>query len=60
VSGIAYVNDFDFPFHDATGKSPWITVNGEHVADSQVAVEFVARKMGKDIKYVVDCHLYCI
>lgn len=25
------------------GKSPWITLNGEHIADSQLCVEYLAK-----------------
>jgi hypothetical protein len=27
-------------------KSPWITVNGEDVSDSQLVIEFLAKKFG--------------
>jgi hypothetical protein len=49
AAGVKYVNDFEYALHEETGKWPWITLNGEHVTDSQLCVEFVARKLGKDL-----------
>ncbi len=31
------------------GKIPWITLNGEHVSDSQFCIDFLAKKYGKDL-----------
>ncbi len=44
MHNIKYVNDFDEPM-STKQKSPWITFNGEDVADSQLAMEFLARKL---------------
>ena len=30
------------------GKTPWITLNGEEIADSQLCLELLARKFHKD------------
>eukprot|EP00092_Neocalanus_flemingeri_P041832 GFUD01045563.1.p1 GENE.GFUD01045563.1~~GFUD01045563.1.p1 ORF type:complete len:289 (+),score=100.67 GFUD01045563.1:119-985(+) len=49
---IEYVNDFEEPMSDKQ-KTPWITINGEDVADSQLVVEFLTDKLGKDM----DSHL---
>jgi Glutathione S-transferase N-terminal domain len=46
MNGIEYVNDYDYPYSPDKHKSPWITVNGEDVSDSQLVVEFLARKFG--------------
>jgi len=40
-------NDFSEPF-GPKGKMPWITLNGEHIADSQICLELLARKFNKD------------
>ena len=37
---IKYVNDFDVPMSDKN-KSPWITINGVNVADSQLIIEYL-------------------
>ena len=50
ITGIKYVNDFDFPYSPDTRKSPWITLNGEDISDSQIIVETLARKFGKDLR----------
>lgn len=42
MSNIKYVPDFDFPM-SSKGKSPWITINGVDVADSQLALEYLGR-----------------
>jgi len=36
-------------FFGMKGKTPWITLNGEHIADSQMCIEFLAKKFGKKI-----------
>ncbi len=50
VAGVKYVCDYDFGFSPASGKTPWITVNGQEIADSQMAVEFLAKKFNKDLR----------
>jgi len=32
------------------GKTPWISLNGEHVSDSQLCIEFLEKKFNKQIK----------
>jgi len=49
---IEYVSDFEAPMSEK-GKSPWITVNGEDVTDSQLSVEFLTDMLEKDM----DSHL---
>ena len=50
MANIKYVNDFDFPKSPNTLKSPWITFNGEDIADSQVIIETLTRRLGKDLR----------
>ena len=45
-----YVADHEFPLSPYTGKSPWVTLNGEELHDSQLIVEALTRKFGKDCK----------
>lgn len=49
---IEYVNDFAEPMSEKQ-KCPWITINGQDVSDSQLVVEFLTNKLGKDM----DSHL---
>ena len=35
------------------GKTPWMTYNGKHYADSQLCLEFLASEFRKDFS----CHL---
>ena len=51
MNGIKYVNDFSYPYSPDKHKSPWITVNGEDVSDSQLIIEFLAKKFGIDLRY---------
>jgi len=39
--------DFTEPF-GPKGKMPWMTLNGEHIADSQICLELLARKFNKN------------
>lgn len=39
--------DFTEPF-GPKGKMPWMTLNGEHIADSQICLEYLARKFNKN------------
>ncbi len=43
-----YEPDFKKPF-SSKNKSPWITVNGKDVEDSQIVIEYFGKKMGKDL-----------
>lgn len=40
-----FKNEFGFEF-SAKGKMPWITLNGEDVADSHFCIEFLSKKLG--------------
>ena len=42
-----YVEDFDYPMSEKS-KSPWITINGVNVADSQFAIEHIKRELSID------------
>ena len=50
MSCCKYVTDHEFPLSPFTGKSPWVTLNGEELHDSQLIVEALTRKFGKDCK----------
>ncbi len=43
-----YVPDFEVP-QSSKGKSPWITVNGIDIADSQLAIEYLSKTLKKVI-----------
>lgn len=47
MTGIPYESDFEEPM-GPKGKSPWITLNGDEVSDSQLCMELLARKFHKD------------
>jgi len=36
-------------FMSVKGKCPWITLNGDHVADSQLCIEYLAKKYKKTV-----------
>ncbi len=48
MADITYVEDFEQP-QSSKGKSPWITVNKEDIADSTIIIEYIADKLGKDL-----------
>lgn len=48
MAEIEFVNDFEKPM-SAKGKTPWITFNGEAVADSQFCIAHLRDKLGKDL-----------
>lgn len=52
MAEIPYVVDHEEPF-GPKGKTPWITLNGEDVGDSQMIIEKLAAKFGKEF----DAHL---
>ena len=39
-----YVTEHEFPLSPVTGKSPWVSLNGEELHDSQLIVESLLRK----------------
>lgn len=43
MANIPYQIDNSYPYSVNKGKTPWITFNGENVADSQFCIEFLAR-----------------
>ncbi|TRY76585.1 hypothetical protein TCAL_00118, partial [Tigriopus californicus] len=62
IAEIKYINDFEFPYHPQTHKSPWITINGEHFADSQLCIETLNRKFNKDLglRVLLEDHFYWV
>ncbi|CAG7728046.1 unnamed protein product [Allacma fusca] len=48
MANIPYQVDDTFPF-GPKGKTPWVTLNGEHLADSQFILETLAKKYNKTI-----------
>lgn len=47
MANIPYENDFEEPM-SPKGKTPWITLNGEDISDSQLIIEFLSKKFNKD------------
>ena len=39
---VQYINDFEEPMSEKE-KSPWITINGTNIADSQIAIEYLTK-----------------
>lgn len=48
LHGIKYVLDYEEPMSEKH-KCPWITINGENIADSQIALEYLAEKFDIDV-----------
>ena len=48
MAGIKYINDFD-EYMSPKGKSPWITFKGINVSDSQLAMEYLSKKLDIDL-----------
>lgn len=49
IAGIKYVSDYKYPYSCDKNKSPWITINGQDMSDSQLALEFLTKKFNKDL-----------
>jgi len=47
---IKYEYDSTEPF-GPTGKAPWISLNGEHISDSEFIIEHLIAKFGKDLHH---------
>jgi len=47
MANIPYENDFEEPM-SPKGKTPWITLNGEDISDSQLIIEALSKKFNKD------------
>ena len=48
---VKYKVDHNVPMHPVTQKCPWITFNGEEVADSQHIMEFLSEKLSLTPKH---------
>ena len=48
MTDIKYVPEFK-KTQSAKGKSPWMTFNGEDIADSQFCIEHLSKTLGKDL-----------
>ncbi|XP_037029197.1 failed axon connections homolog isoform X2 [Bradysia coprophila] len=71
MAKIPYQFDDEFPF-GSKGKTPWITFNGKHIADSQLIVELLKKKFdvrlgnysdtdlayGRAVRMMIEEHLY--
>ncbi len=59
VVGAKYVNDYTHPTSPETGKSPWVTFNGEEISDSQVIIETLSKKIGmmRELRSIFFTHL---
>ncbi len=44
-----YATDFKEPL-SKKNKSPWITLNGVDMSDSQLSIEYITKTLGKDIE----------
>ena len=42
---LRYIEEFDYPQSEKS-KTPWITVNGVNVADSQFAIDHLKKELG--------------
>ena len=73
MRGVEYVNDFDFPKHVDTQKSPWITLNNQEYFDSQLIVDAISRKwhqesslspkekaVSRSLRVLMEDHLYWV
>ena len=50
MANLKYVCDYEFSEHPMTGKSPWITINGQDVDDSQLSMEHLMKRFNKDLR----------
>lgn len=53
---VKYKVDHNIPMHPVTQKCPWITFNGEEVADSQHIMEFLSEKLSLAPKHDLDAN----
>ena len=51
---VKYKVDHSIPMHPVTQKCPWISYNGEEVADSQHIMEFLSEKLSLNPKHDLD------
>ena len=52
MNNIKYVTEFK-NFIGPKGKTPWITLNGKDVADSQLAIEYLAQHFQIDMSHLL-------
>jgi hypothetical protein len=50
LAEVKYIVDDTFPYSPDTGKSPWITIDGREISDSQMIMENIAKKFGKEFR----------
>ena len=48
IAGIKYIIDNDFPMSPKK-KTPWISINGQEVTDSQLCIEFLIQNLDMDM-----------
>ena len=53
MNNIKYVTEFKH-FIGPKGKTPWITINGVDIADSQLALEYLAQHFQIDMSHYLD------
>ena len=56
---ISYVNDFEEPMSDKS-KSPWITINGVNIADSQLIIEYLTDHFKLEVNPGLDQHALAV
>jgi len=48
MADIKYENDFKYP-SSPKGKTPWVTINGKDVSDSQLGIEYIEKELEKSL-----------